>query len=326
MIYIDTQSTDPCYNFALEEYFCTQNGQEETVFLLWQTQPTVMLGNFQNSYKELNLQAIKRDQVHVVRRNTGGGTIYTDLGGFQFSFIMKGVTEMIDFGQYMDPIIAALAELGIAAEYNSRNDLAIDGKKISGNAQCTKGAYTLHHGSLLYATDFSKMGEYLKPPAYKIKAKGIKSVRERTTNISEHLPEAWTAEEFKQRLIQSILKQGAATYTLSTKDHQAIEQLAQAKFRSWEWTFGKNPKFTLEKEKQCVGGHIEISLVIEEGRITACQMNGDFFASNGVKKLEDLLVGERFERARIKERLLEIEIEKIIYQVTAEELLACLFE
>lgn len=326
MIYINTQSNDPFYNFALEEYFCMQKGQNETVFLLWQTSPTVMLGNFQNSYKELNMLAIERDLVHVVRRNTGGGTIYTDLGGFQFSFIMKGVSELIDFGKYMDPIVEALADLGIKAEYNSRNDLAVNGKKISGNAQCTKGNYTLHHGSLLYDTDFSKMGEYLKPPDYKIKAKGIQSVRERTTNISEHLTEKWTPVEFQEQLIAGILKRGATTYVLNEVDKEAIEQIADEKFRSWDWTFGRNPAFTIEKGRQFAGGYVEIALDVKNGLIENCRISGDFFSAGGVKQIEEALIQQPFECECVGKILLHPKFEDLIYQIAQMDLLECLFD
>lgn len=326
MIFIEVDSMDPSVYFALEEYLCLEKKFTATCFFLWRTQPTVMLGNFQNSYKELNLPAIERDQVQVIRRNTGGGTIYTDPGSLQFSFVMPGQDDYINFTRYMDPIIAALANLGIEATYNSRNDLAIAGKKISGNAQCTKGNYTLHHGSLLYATDFSKMADYLRPPAYKIEAKGIQSVRERTANISQFLSEQWSVAEFRQRLIHEILQQAVTTYTLTAEDYQAIQTIADQKFRSWEWTYGKNPQFSVEKGQKFTGGYLEISLDVKAGRIQACQLAGDFFSAGDVTELESALVDQPFEKTSLTRVIDQPRFQQLLYNISTQDILACLFD
>lgn len=325
MIYIDTHSTDPAFHFALEEYFCTQKELGDTIFLLWQTKPTVMLGNFQNSYKELNREAIERDGVQVVRRNTGGGTIYTDEGSFQYSFLMKHASQMIDFGCYMDPIIAALGELKVDACYNSRNDLAIAGKKISGNAQCTKGAYTIHHGSLLYQTDFAKMASYLCPPKYKIESKGIQSVRDRTTNIYDHLENNWSTQVFKEKFLQAILRQGTELYQLTDADRAAIERLADAKFRTWEWTFGKNPSCTIEKGKKYQGGYLSFALTVKQGLITECHVTGDFFSAHDIHELEQALLQQPLDDSQQLAKVLkQPKFQHFLYQISPEDILDCL--
>lgn len=323
MIVVDMGSKDPYFNFAVEDYFLTEKPQKETVFLFWQTRPTVMLGRFQNAYQELNLAAVERDGVQVVRRQTGGGTIYTDEGGWQFSFILPQKAEQIDFGQFLDPIVQALAALGVHASYNSRNDLEIDGKKISGNAQCGRGDYTLHHGSLLYATDLSKMATYLNVPAHKLKSKGIRSVKSRTTNISEQLDEPWSSEGFAQKMIAEVLKAGSQRYALTAEDRSKIEQIADKKWRSWDWNFGKNPSFSIQHKGHFAGGLLEIALEVEHGKIKACQFSGDFFSAQGLEGFVAELIGLPYERGAI-ERLLRA-YPDLIYRIGSEEILATFF-
>lgn len=326
MIFIDAKYQEAAQYFALEEFLCTQKQFDDGVFMLWQTRPTVMLGNFQNSFNEIRLAEIEKNHVDLVRRNTGGGTIYTDEGSLQYTFVVKSASEMIDFKTYMDKIIEALHTLGVEVAYNSRNDLAMNGKKISGNAQCNKGEYTIHHGSLLYDMDFSKMAKYLNPPKYKIESKGIKSVRDRTGNISDCLSEKWDIATFRQKLIAEILKNDYQPYQLTEKEEVLVEQLAQDKFRSWDWTFGKNPAFTMVKAKKFPAGFLEVSLNIQHGIIQNCAFHGDFFSYGDLNHLEQALANQTFTYETVKQILIEQKADQLFYQITIEEILACIFE
>lgn len=326
MIFIDANYQEAAKYFALEEFLCTQMKFDDGVFMLWQTRPTVMLGNFQNSFNEIRLSEIEQNHVDLVRRNTGGGTIYTDEGSLQYTFVVKSASEMIDFKIYMDKIIEALRTLGVKAVYNSRNDLAINGKKISGNAQCNKGEYTIHHGSLLYDMDFSKMTKYLNPPKYKIASKGIKSVRDRTGNISDFLSETWDIATFKQKLIAEVLKKDYKLYQLTDKEEAMVEQLAQIKFRSWDWTFGKNPAFTMVRSKKFTAGYLEVSLNIQQGIIQNCAFYGDFFSYGDLNNLEQALANQTFSYETVKQILVNLKAYHLFYQITIEEILDCIFE
>lgn len=226
----------------------------------------------------------------------------------------------------MDKIIEALHTLGVEVAYNSRNDLAMNGKKISGNAQCNKGEYTIHHGSLLYDMDFSKMAKYLNPPKYKIESKGIKSVRDRTDNISDPLSEKWDIATFRQKLIAEILKNDYQPYQLTEKEEVLVEQLAQDKFRSWDWTFGKNPAFTMVKAKKFPAGFLEVSLNIQHGIIQNCAFHGDFFSYGDLNNLEQALANQTFTYKTVKQILIEQKADQLFYQITIEEILACIFE
>jgi len=320
MIYVNTGSQDPAFNFAVEAYFMTEKPQVDTVFLFWHTQPTVMLGKFQNSYKELNLAAIQEDGVQVVRRQTGGGTIYTDLGGWQFSFITPGKRTGIDFRPFMEPIVAALETLGIQAEFNSRNDLTVAGQKFSGNAQASQGDFTLHHGSLLYDTDLARMVRYCRPPVYKLKAKGIDSIQSRTTNLIDYLPERWSSQTFADKMLSLLLKSETETYSLTAEDKARVNQIADQKFRSWDWTYGKNPAFSLQREAHTPGGQIEIALEIKNGLIEGCQIQGDFFSAVDLGQFVQALKGLPYQREALADFIFE-QFPNLIHNVSSEKIL-----
>ena len=184
MIYIETGSTDVYYNFGLEYYFAAEKKLPQPVLLFWRTTPTLMVGKYQNILEEINKPYADAHKIRLVRRMSGGGTIYTDLGGWQFTFIEHSDQTQIDFSQYIGPVVDAVRELGADAGFNGRNDLLIGGRKFSGNAQYRLPGCIVHHGSLLYDTDLAQMAAATTVDPYKIQSKSIKSVRDRVTNIS----------------------------------------------------------------------------------------------------------------------------------------------
>lgn len=193
-----------------------------------------MVGKYQNVLEEINKPYADRHGIRIVRRMSGGGTIYTDMGGWQFSFIHHGDGGRIEFQRYIAPVTGALRDLGVCAEFNGRNDLTIGRRKFSGNAQYRLGDAVVHHGSLLFDTDIRQMVEATTVDSCKILSKGIKSVRDRVTNLSEHLPAPMDPEAFKERMVQCIMGQSRETYVLTPEDDAHIRRLAGEKFRSWE--------------------------------------------------------------------------------------------
>lgn len=321
MIYVDNNSTDPFFNFALEHYFMAEKKLEDDVFVFWRTSPTLMIGKYQNAAEEINERFVREQGIHVVRRVTGGGTIYTDMGGWQFSFITRGEAGQIDFQTYVTPVIEALQSLGVAAEFNSRNDLVIGGRKFSGNAQCMKSGCTLHHGSLLFHTDLEQMVRCLSVDDYKIISKGIKSVRERVTNISEHLTRDISPEAFKSLMVERIRKGSAKEYVLTDADRARIEEIADQSFRTWEWNYGKAPKFNITKTGRFDGGKMEFRLDVEQGVIKSCRVYGDFFGSMDIEELCEALVGCRYEKESVRESLMALDLAKAFYRIDQEELI-----
>ncbi|HBQ87628.1 MAG TPA: lipoate--protein ligase [Syntrophomonas sp.] len=322
MIYIENTSLNPYFSFALEYYLITEKQlPEDEIFLFWRTEPTVMIGKYQNALEEINDKYVNEHHINVVRRITGGGTIYTDMGGWQFSFITRGDAEQIDFAKYIEPVIKALNQIGVKAEFNSRNDLTIGNKKFSGNAQCKHHGYTLHHGSLLFNTDFEQMIRCITADDYKIISKGIKSVRERVTNISEHLLAPMDGPEFKKLMVESIMNGSTREYKLTSADIQRIEEISQNKFQSWQWNYGKSPKFNITRTGRFDGGKMEFKLDVNNGIIESCSIYGDFFGSIDTSVLCDALIGIEYNQKSIKEALEQLNLENSFYDINFEELL-----
>lgn len=322
MIYVENTSTNPYFNFALEYYLIKEKQLlEDEIFIFWRTEPTLMIGKYQNTLEEINEEYVKEHQIHVVRRITGGGTIYTDMGGWQFSFITKSHTMQIDFSKYVGPITEALKKMGVVAEFNSRNDLVIDGKKFSGNAQCMMNGYTLHHGSLLFNTNFEQMVKCLTVNENKIISKGIKSVRDRVTNIAEHLAEPLDELEFKKIMVQSILNGSKKEYRLIQADIDRINEIAKEKFQSWQWNYGASPKFNITKIGHFDGGKMEFKLDVNKGIIEGCHVYGDFFGSIDISTLCNEFIGCRYNKESIKPILEKHAMENTFYHINYEDLL-----
>lgn len=320
MIYIETGSSDAYFNFGLEYYFTAVKRLDEPVFLFWRTQPTLMVGKYQNTLEEIDQAYAEAHGIQVVRRMSGGGTIYTDPGGWQFTFIEYGDGGDIHFQEFITPIVEALRALGVPAEFNGRNDLLIEGKKFSGNAQYKLAGSTVHHGSLLFATDIEQMVRSTTVDSYKIISKSIKSVRDRVTNISDHLAQPMTADAFKQHMVSCIMGGSGRRYELTEEDRQAIEAIAGQRFRSWESRYGTNPKFSIVKTGRFAGGKIEFRLDVKKGVIASAHVSGDFFGTEQADSLGAALEGCRFAREDVRQALLSHGMEDAVYGITVDEI------
>jgi lipoate-protein ligase A len=322
MIYVKCDSTDANFNFALENYLLHRLDISDEYFLFWRTSPTLMIGRFQNTLAEINMPYAKAHDINIVRRITGGGTIYTDMNGWQFSFIVKRKGRL-EFGTFTRPIIEALRSLGVEAQLSGRNDLTIGGRKFSGNAQYVGKDVMLHHGSLLFDTDLEALVRALNVSDEKIISKGIKSVRQRVTNIAEHLPKKMTSLEFRGVMLSYLLRD-MQTYELSDKDIDSVNEIKRSQFDDWEWNFGSDPKFNVTKENRFAGGKLCAKLFVENGRIANIRFYGDFFASESLGGLEKSLEGCRYTEEDIKHALDSAHAENCFYNITAEEILSCI--
>lgn len=320
MIYIETGSTDVCYNFGLEYYFTVEKPLDDTVFLFWRTTPTLMVGRYQNVLEEVDKAYADAHNIRIVRRMSGGGTIYTDMGGWQFTFIEEAADEEIHFQRYIAPVIDALAELGVQAEFNGRNDLTIGGRKISGNAQYRLGGRVVHHGSLLFDTDFAQMAAATTVDSYKITSKSIKSVRERVTNISEHLPAPMDAEAFKKQAVRHILGPEGTVYTVTPEDSARIREIGRERFGSWESTYGQGPGFNIQRTGRFPGGMMRFQLDVKKGIIQRAAVSGDFFSTLDGEAIGNALAGRRYDRAAVRDALEHLGVDGAVYRVSAREM------
>jgi len=298
MKYIENLSNDPRYNLAFEEYCFKNLPKDEDYVILWINGPAIIVGKNQNTLEEVDSEYIKAHDIVVVRRITGGGAVYHDLGNLNFSIIKAtGNYDEINFREYNIPILNALQKLNLNGELSGRNDMTIEGKKFSGIAQSIWNHRALNHGTLLFNTQLDVLSKALTVKQDKIVSKGIKSVRSRVTNIKPYLSEGLTMENFKELLLKYIFEFADAEpseYILSDEERAGIQKLYDEKYATWAWNYGRAPQFSYKNYKKFPFGGIEVRLDIKSGIIDKCKFYGDFFGSAGVEELESLLVGKSY--------------------------------
>ena len=265
MLYVESPFTDPYKNLALEEYLFYQNiagDPDADILMLWQNENSIIIGKHQNTLEEINEEAVEKHGTKVVRRNTGGGAVFHDLGNLNFSFITTANEEVdISYERFLNPVIHALQALGIPAVKSGRNDITADGKKISGNAQAQHRNRILHHGTLLFDADLAMAGELLKVSQDKLSSKGVKSVRSRIGNIRDYLNDpSMSVLEFRDYLRTYFEKEaGGITKVIITPEIiAAAEELALQKYASRDWNYGRSPMFNHRKEKRFTNGKVTV--------------------------------------------------------------------
>ncbi len=327
MLCIKHEETSPYFNLAAEEYVL-QNFSENC-FMLWRNRPSIIVGKHQNTLAEINLDYVKEKNIDVVRRLSGGGAVFHDLGNLNFTFI-KNVNQdgnLVDFHKYTKPIIDVLRQMDIDARFEGRNDIMIDGKKISGNAEHVFKRRVLHHGTLLFSAIMSDLSKALKVNPLKYQDKSVKSVRSRVTNISEYLKEKMDVTEFRDRIFDYIIKthDDAILYTFTDEDKRKIEKLQQEKYNTWDWNFGYSPKYNFEKMVKTNGGHIEFHMNVEKGIISELKIYGDYFNSRDTREIEELLSGVQHEEGAIEKKLSELPFQEYFHGIAVEEFVSGMF-
>ena len=326
MVFIDHASTDANFNFALEKYAMDRLDIADEYFMFWRTTPTLMIGRFQNTLAEINTQFVNDNNINVVRRISGGGTIYTDMNGWQFSFITKNPAgKVIDFAHFTKPIIDALASLGVTAYLSGRNDLLIDGKKFSGNAQYKNHFVNLHHGSILFNTNLENLVKALNVDDEKIIAKGIKSVRQRVCNVADAMAVKISSEAFRDVMVQYLTKD-MTHYTLNNSDISQINKIKAEQFDAWDWNYGKSSEFNIKKEARFAGGKLSVHTQSNKGVITDIAFYGDFFAQNNLNILRNVLIDTRYEKEAIRNALSSANADDYIFRISAEDILSLIIE
>lgn len=324
MLCIYNPCTDPYFNLAAEEYFL--DSCQEDVFMLWRNEPAIIVGKFQNSLAEINLDYVQEKHIKVVRRQTGGGAVFHDLGNLNFTFIENDSNG--NFQTFTEPILKVLNQLGVDARFEGRNDLTINGMKFSGNAQCVHHNRTLHHGTLLFASEMTDLSQALKVNPLKFQDKAVKSVRKRVTNISEHLPDkSFTVMDLKDAIMQYVksTNANAVSYELTDNDKAHIQRLVEDKYSTWEWNFGQSPRYTFHKSSKTSAGLVEVYLYIEKSFIQEVKIYGDFFSVKDIHELEAVLTGLPHNMERISAVINTISIEDYIRGISAGEFLELLF-
>ncbi|MBR5446505.1 MAG: lipoate--protein ligase [Clostridia bacterium] len=324
MIIIRNKSTDPYFNLAAEEYLTDHLSDD--VFMLWQNEKSVIIGKNQNAFAELDRAFIDANGIKVVRRLTGGGAVFHDIGNVNYTFITQKGENSLDFARFCAPVIDALQTLGVNAVLTGRNDIAVDGFKISGNAQCVRGERFIHHGTLLFDADLGKMAGALRPDPLKLQSKGISSVRSRVTNLRPLLAEPLDTEGFIRYIETFVAKRAGITDVrdLTEEEQSGIQHLADTKYSTWDWNYGESKSYSRRERRRFAFGTVEAELEVSEGRITSVRISGDFFGTRDIAGLEVLLTGARFVGEDIQTLLALCGIGDFIAGSTPEEITALL--
>lgn len=326
MLCITRHETDPYFNLAAEEY--VMDHFDRDCFMLWRNAPAIIVGRHQNSLAEINADYVRENNLPVVRRMSGGGAVFHDLGNLNFTFVtaIDAYRNDVDFRRFTQPILDALRGLEVDARFEGRNDLTIAGRKFSGNAEYIRRGRILHHGTLLFSARMTDVGAALRPDPAKFDDKAVKSVRSRVTNISEHLPRPMSVLEFRNHLMTYVMATtpDAEAYTFSPADVAAIERLRAEKYATWEWNYGHSPRYNFTKRARTPGGTIEAALEVDAGIIRAARFYGDFFTRRDPATVEAALAGAPHRADELRARLAAAPVAETFVNVTLDELLAVL--
>lgn len=329
MLFIDHEGiNDPRINLAIEEYALKNLDIDDTYLLFYINEPSIIIGKNQNTIEEINTNYVEENGIHVVRRLSGGGAVYHDLGNLNFSFITKDDGDSFhDFAKFTEPVTQALKRLGVNAELSGRNDVvAEDGRKISGNAQFSTKGRMFSHGTLMLDSEIENVVSALNVKTEKIKSKGIKSIRSRVANISEFLEENISMEEFKNLILRYIFDvenvEDVPQYRLTKEDWENIYQLAEERYKNWDWNYGKSPKFNIQHTKRIEGaGSYDIRLDVIKGYIRNAKIFGDFFGVGDINEIEETLIGTKYERQAISEALGDKDVSHYLGKIKKDDFL-----
>ena len=326
MILIENRKLDPYFNLAADEYLTKES--KESIITLWRNDNTIVIGKNQNTTQEINESFVREKNINVARRITGGGAVYHDLGNLNFSFITPANGQKVcDFKRFLDPIRQALSGLGISAEFSGKNDLLIDGKKFSGNAQLIQRDRVLHHGTLLFSSDVKIIAECLNPDKKKLAKHGVASVKSRVTTIAENIEGNITFDEFYNHLRSELVKFFGIEEIrgLNAKESDDIQLLSDTKHRTKEWIYGASPIFNYSKTNYFPGcGSVTFYLEIGDDIIQNVMILGDFIGARDVSELEAFLIGKH--RDEIHQIVSDADVESFFLGIDRVELVDWLCE
>ena len=326
MLCIAHPDTDPYFNLASEEYLL--KNFTDNCFLLYRNSRSVIIGKHQNALAEINMDFVSRHRIPVIRRISGGGTVFHDPGNLNFTFIMNGQKgHLVNFRKYTAPIIEVLEKLKITACFEGKNNLVINGRKISGNAEHVYRNRVLHHGTLLFSSLLDDLKNALKSNPEKYKSKAVQSIRSRVTNIKKYLEQEMDVIQFRNIIMEHIINvfPGTSSYELSTEDIRKINNLRDEKYLTWDWNFGYSPLYEFEKSFIINRELIHIRLSVSGGIIQKAIISGDYAGKRDKVTVEKLLEGSKHDQAEILERLESIPFSEYFSDITAPEFVKKLF-
>lgn len=322
---METGSQDPYFNLAFEEYVLTRRTGGDYL-LLWQNDNTIVIGLNQNAEAEINRAFVEEHQIRVVRRSTGGGAVYHDLGNLNYSFITDvGQSQQLEISRFTRPVVEALRGLGLHAEASGRNDILVEGRKVSGTAQRICCGRILHHGTLLFDSDPGAVAGALHVDPAKFQSKASKSVRSRIGNIRDFLQTDMELPAFWEYLKTFFSSSGIVTDTLTSEELAQVEQLKAEKYDTWEWNFGRSPTYNVTNKRRYEAGSIEMQASVEKGHICEIIFYGDFLATQSMEPLIKALMGCAFRQEDVSAILEHFDLMSLFGGITQNNILDVMF-
>lgn len=290
--------SDPAINLALEEY-CLNTLDPGSEYLLFYTnRPSIIIGRHQNPFQEFNQELARQKGIVALRRISGGGAVYHDLGNLNFSFMTDFAEEKLDyFKTLIEPILNTLRHLGVPAQLTGKNNIQVDGKKVSGTSQHTNMRRMLSHGTLLFDSDLEVLQRVLGSNLTITRSRAVSSIKSKVTNISRYLHRPMGMDAFRAEMVDGIsgIFGELTEYRLTAEDWEAVDLLAQKKYISWDWTFGRSPEFVVQHKISLDTGDVNAHLVVKNGVIKAIELADRLAESSSPNKTINELIGARFD-------------------------------
>ncbi len=326
MRYIRNNSTDVYFNMAFDEYALEQLPLDEPLFYLWQNRSAVIIGINQNIHAEVDLDYARQHDIAVARRITGGGAVYHDLGNLNYTIVGRSTDMERDYPEYARYMLHALQSLGIRAELSGRNDILVDGRKVSGYAKRVYKDRLMVHGTLMYDVDIEQLTRVLTPPSQKLEVKGIASVRSRVLNLREYLPQFTDISTLIQALERYLSCQYQDEEMLLTEAQLCeIRAIAANKFATSDWLYGRSPSNAVTYAKRLPCGNVAVHMDIKKGVIAQCTITGDFLGNAPIAAIETLLQGCLYERVALQQRLATLNMQDYLDNTDNETFINLLF-
>jgi lipoate-protein ligase A len=331
MLFVDNRGETNAYvNLALEEYVFRHKPADDDVLLFYVNAPAIIVGRNQNTIEEIDPDVVAARGIRVVRRISGGGAVYHDLGNLNFSVMTPHVHDRFNrYDHFTRPVLEVLQELGVPAALGGRNDILADGRKISGNAQFATPTRMFSHGTLLFDANLDDVTAALRPKPGKVESKGVKSVRSRVANISEFVREPLTVDELRERILERIFgtrdRARIPSVALDDADWRAVHDLVATKYGAWAWNYGENPPSNVQRARRFPAGEIDARIDVQHGRIAALRLFGDYMGREDVGALEARLVGLPYEREAVAASLAGVDVPAYFGDVSAADVLDVLF-
>lgn len=327
MYILKSDSTDPYFNIALEEYLLSN--YEDDFFIIAVNEPSIIVGVNQYTQEEINSLYVKKNSLKVVRRLSGGGAVFQDEGNLNFSKIYKDESATLtDFSKVSDLISGFLNEkFDVNASFSGRNDVVIEDKKVSGQARFRFEDKILHHGTILLSSNKKSLTDALKFNQEKYADRALRSNHERVTNLSEHLSEPVSMEKFKELFLNFIRSRfpEAIMFNLSQNDIDGINELVKNKYSTWDWNYSLEPDYNFENCLCSKVGSVWLYLKVEDNTIKNIRVFGDFFSQRGVKDIEEALTNIEMTKESIDEVLSKFDFNCYMGGIEKKDFINCFF-